>query len=76
MAHVLMLFPPQPKQSYTPQLTPRRPLLADQRSSLIFESCETISITSLGKTPLTQPHMRNQSTAHLKTCFMCTNQTV
>ncbi|XP_051807014.1 vacuolar protein sorting-associated protein 13A isoform X1 [Acanthochromis polyacanthus] len=37
------------KQSYTPQLTPRRPLnLADQRSSLIFESCETISITSLG----------------------------
>ncbi|XP_023259065.1 vacuolar protein sorting-associated protein 13A isoform X2 [Seriola lalandi dorsalis] len=37
------------KQSFTPQLTPRRPLnLADQRSSLIFESCETISITSLG----------------------------
>lgn len=37
-----------PKQ-FTPQLTPRRPLnLADQRSSLIFESCETISITSLG----------------------------
>uniref|UniRef100_A0A671VJ10 Vacuolar protein sorting 13 homolog A n=1 Tax=Sparus aurata TaxID=8175 RepID=A0A671VJ10_SPAAU len=28
---------------FTPQLTPRRPLnLADQRSSLIFESCETI----------------------------------
>ncbi|XP_042276726.1 vacuolar protein sorting-associated protein 13A isoform X1 [Thunnus maccoyii] len=40
---------PKPKQSFTPQLTPRRPLnLADQRSSLIFESCETISITSLG----------------------------
>ncbi|XP_074527415.1 intermembrane lipid transfer protein VPS13A isoform X2 [Halichoeres trimaculatus] len=38
-----------PRQSFTPQLTPRRPLnLADQRSSLIFESCETISITSLG----------------------------
>ncbi|XP_047447117.1 vacuolar protein sorting-associated protein 13A isoform X3 [Mugil cephalus] len=37
------------KQSFTPQLTPRRPLnLADQRSSLMFESCETISITSLG----------------------------
>lgn len=38
----------QPK--LTPQLTPRRPLnLADQRSSLMFESCETISLTSLGK---------------------------
>ncbi|XP_041643525.1 vacuolar protein sorting-associated protein 13A isoform X2 [Cheilinus undulatus] len=36
-------------KSFTPQLTPRKPLnLADQRSSLIFESCETISITSLG----------------------------
>uniref|UniRef100_A0A3B4Z0W4 Vacuolar protein sorting 13 homolog A n=1 Tax=Stegastes partitus TaxID=144197 RepID=A0A3B4Z0W4_9TELE len=33
------------KQSFTPQLTPRRPLhLADQRSSLIFESCETINL--------------------------------
>uniref|UniRef100_A0A3Q1GUY5 Vacuolar protein sorting 13 homolog A n=1 Tax=Acanthochromis polyacanthus TaxID=80966 RepID=A0A3Q1GUY5_9TELE len=32
-------------KSYTPQLTPRRPLnLADQRSSLIFESCETINL--------------------------------
>lgn len=40
---------PKPKQSFTPQLTPRRPLnLADQRSSVLFESCETISITSLG----------------------------
>ncbi|XP_070690657.1 intermembrane lipid transfer protein VPS13A [Pempheris klunzingeri] len=40
---------PKPRQSFTPQLTPRRPLnLADQRSSLLFESCETISITSLG----------------------------
>ncbi|KAM4575849.1 intermembrane lipid transfer protein VPS13A isoform 2-T2 [Odontesthes bonariensis] len=40
---------PKSKQSFTPQLTPRRPLnLADQRSSLLFESCETISITSLG----------------------------
>ncbi|XP_069379782.1 intermembrane lipid transfer protein VPS13A isoform X2 [Paralichthys olivaceus] len=40
---------PKPKSSFTPQLTPRRPLnLADQRSSLIFESCESISITSLG----------------------------
>ncbi|KAF7652944.1 hypothetical protein LDENG_00089730 [Lucifuga dentata] len=40
---------PKPKQSFTPHLTPRRPLhLADQRSSVIFESCETISITSLG----------------------------
>nr|XP_019956405.1 PREDICTED: vacuolar protein sorting-associated protein 13A [Paralichthys olivaceus] len=49
IAHVLILFPPQPKSSFTPQLTPRRPLnLADQRSSLIFESCESISITSLG----------------------------
>nr|XP_046243502.1 vacuolar protein sorting-associated protein 13A isoform X2 [Scatophagus argus] len=38
-----------PKQSFTPQLTPRRPLnLPDQRSSVMFESCETISITSLG----------------------------
>ncbi|XP_029366133.1 intermembrane lipid transfer protein VPS13A isoform X2 [Echeneis naucrates] len=38
-----------PKQSFTPQLTPRRPPnFSDQRSSLIFESCETISITSLG----------------------------
>ncbi|KAM9359845.1 intermembrane lipid transfer protein VPS13A [Symphorus nematophorus] len=37
------------KQSFTPQLTPRRPLtLADQRSSIMFESCETMSITSLG----------------------------
>ncbi|XP_034728114.1 vacuolar protein sorting-associated protein 13A isoform X2 [Etheostoma cragini] len=36
-------------KSFTPQLTPRKPLnLADQRSSLMFESCETISITSLG----------------------------
>lgn len=36
----------------TPQLTPRRPpTLADQRSSIMFESCETISITSLGNTP-------------------------
>ncbi|XP_062237859.1 vacuolar protein sorting-associated protein 13A isoform X1 [Platichthys flesus] len=40
---------PKPKPLYTPKLTPRRPLnLADQRSSLIFESCETISISSLG----------------------------
>ncbi|XP_059192632.1 vacuolar protein sorting-associated protein 13A [Centropristis striata] len=39
---------PKPK-SFTPQLTPRRPPnLVDQRSSVIFESCETISITSLG----------------------------
>ncbi|XP_039659094.1 vacuolar protein sorting-associated protein 13A [Perca fluviatilis] len=39
---------PKPK-SFTPQLTPRKPLnLVDQRSSLMFESCETISITSLG----------------------------
>ncbi|CAL8297150.1 unnamed protein product [Gadus morhua 'NCC'] len=38
-----------PRQSYTPQLTPRRPpAVADLRSSLLFESCETISITSLG----------------------------
>ncbi|XP_061671891.1 vacuolar protein sorting-associated protein 13A isoform X2 [Syngnathoides biaculeatus] len=37
-----------PKQ-FTPQLSTRRHLpLADQRSSLIFESCETISLTSLG----------------------------
>ncbi|XP_030592859.1 intermembrane lipid transfer protein VPS13A isoform X2 [Archocentrus centrarchus] len=36
------------RQSFTPQLTPRKPLNFDQRSSLIFESCETISITSLG----------------------------
>ncbi|CAJ1068435.1 vacuolar protein sorting-associated protein 13A isoform X2 [Xyrichtys novacula] len=35
-------------KSFTPQLTPRRPLNLDQRSSVIFESCETISITSLG----------------------------
>ncbi|KAM4746510.1 intermembrane lipid transfer protein VPS13A isoform 2-T2 [Anableps anableps] len=37
------------KQSFTPQLTGRKHLsLVDQRSSIIFESCETISITSLG----------------------------
>ncbi|XP_061528280.1 vacuolar protein sorting-associated protein 13A [Phycodurus eques] len=37
-----------PKQ-FTPQLSTRRHLqLADQRSSLLFESCETISLTSLG----------------------------
>lgn len=49
VAHVFVFFLPQPKQ-FTPQLTPRRPLNLDaQRSSLIFESCETISITSLGK---------------------------
>lgn len=36
-------------KTFTPQLTHRRPLsLADQRSSVIFESCETISLTSLG----------------------------
>ncbi|XP_072290202.1 intermembrane lipid transfer protein VPS13A isoform X2 [Eucyclogobius newberryi] len=37
-------------RTFTPQLTHRRPLsLADQRSSLFFESCETItSATSLG----------------------------
>ncbi|KAM9858498.1 intermembrane lipid transfer protein VPS13A [Aulostomus maculatus] len=36
-------------KQFTPQLTPRKPLtLADQHSSVIFESCETISITSLG----------------------------
>ncbi|XP_015828201.3 intermembrane lipid transfer protein VPS13A isoform X1 [Nothobranchius furzeri] len=40
---------PKTRQSFTPQLTPRRPLnLADQRSSLMFESCETVSISSLG----------------------------
>ncbi|XP_028269802.1 intermembrane lipid transfer protein VPS13A isoform X2 [Parambassis ranga] len=39
----------QRSKQFTPQLTPRRPLnLSDQRSSLMFESCETISITSLG----------------------------
>ncbi|XP_051924393.1 vacuolar protein sorting-associated protein 13A isoform X1 [Hippocampus zosterae] len=37
-----------PKQ-FTPQLSTRRHLqLTDKRSSLIFESCETISISSLG----------------------------
>lgn len=46
-----LVFPRQPK--LTPQLTPRRPpALADHRSSILFESCETISITSLGKTHL------------------------
>ncbi|XP_029916803.1 intermembrane lipid transfer protein VPS13A isoform X3 [Myripristis murdjan] len=40
---------PKPKQSFTPQLTPRKPPnVADLRSSLIFESCETISLTSIG----------------------------
>ncbi|XP_078141113.1 intermembrane lipid transfer protein VPS13A isoform X2 [Centroberyx gerrardi] len=40
---------PKPKQSFTPQLTPRKPPnVADLRSSLIFDSCETLSITSLG----------------------------
>ncbi|XP_078809182.1 intermembrane lipid transfer protein VPS13A isoform X3 [Oryzias latipes] len=38
-----------PKKSFTPQLAFKRPpLLPDQRSSLFFESCETISLTSLG----------------------------
>ncbi|XP_023200047.1 vacuolar protein sorting-associated protein 13A isoform X2 [Xiphophorus maculatus] len=38
-----------PKQSFTPQLTARKHLsLVDQRSSIIFESCESISIASLG----------------------------
>ncbi|XP_035999665.1 vacuolar protein sorting-associated protein 13A isoform X1 [Fundulus heteroclitus] len=37
------------KQSITPQLKGRKHLsLVDQRSSLIFESCETLSIGSLG----------------------------
>lgn len=40
---------PKTKQFYTPQLTPRRPPnVADLRSSIMFDSCETISITSLG----------------------------
>ncbi|KAM3849865.1 intermembrane lipid transfer protein VPS13A-like, partial [Diretmus argenteus] len=39
---------PRPKQ-YTPQLTPRKPPnVADLRSSLMFDSCETISVTSWG----------------------------
>lgn len=47
VSHPSAFYLPQPK--LTPQLTPRRPLnLADQRSSLMFESCETMSITSLG----------------------------
>ncbi|XP_028312141.1 intermembrane lipid transfer protein VPS13A isoform X2 [Gouania willdenowi] len=37
-----------PRQSFTPQLTPRRPTFMDKRSSYMFESCESISITSLG----------------------------
>ncbi|XP_053725885.1 vacuolar protein sorting-associated protein 13A isoform X1 [Synchiropus splendidus] len=40
--------PSKHRQSFTPQLTPRRPANIDQRSSMIFESCETLSITSLG----------------------------
>jgi len=44
------------RQSYTPQLTPRRPPnVADLRSSLLFDSCETISITSLGEVTV-DPH--------------------
>ncbi|KAJ3603606.1 hypothetical protein NHX12_028351 [Muraenolepis orangiensis] len=38
-----------PRQSFTPQLTPRRPPnVADLRSSLLFDSCETISLSSIG----------------------------
>ncbi|XP_068165987.1 intermembrane lipid transfer protein VPS13A [Antennarius striatus] len=38
-----------PRPSFTPQLTPRKPLnIIDNRSSLIFESCESISASSLG----------------------------
>ncbi|XP_058492942.1 vacuolar protein sorting-associated protein 13A isoform X2 [Solea solea] len=37
------------KQQFTPKFSHRRPMnLADQRSSFMFESCETISISSLG----------------------------
>lgn len=44
---ILVSFSPQLKS--TPQLTPRKFLnLPDQRSSLMFESCDAISITSLG----------------------------
>lgn len=44
---ILVSFSPQIKS--TPQLTPRKFLnLPDQRSSLMFESCDAISITSLG----------------------------
>lgn len=62
--HVLVFFPPQPK--LTPQLTPRRPLnLADQRSSLMFESCETISITSLGKSHVSSLCTRHHGHTHI-----------
>uniref|UniRef100_A0A096M2S5 Vacuolar protein sorting 13 homolog A n=1 Tax=Poecilia formosa TaxID=48698 RepID=A0A096M2S5_POEFO len=45
-----------PKQSFTPQLAARKHLsLVDQRSSIIFESCETISIASLGETQQETP---------------------
>ncbi|KAM3868440.1 intermembrane lipid transfer protein VPS13A [Diretmus argenteus] len=38
-----------PRKQYTPQLTPRKPPnVADLRSSLMFDSCETISVTSWG----------------------------
>lgn len=47
---ILVSFHPQIKS--TPQLTPRKFLnLPDQRSSLMFESCDAISITSLGTNP-------------------------
>ncbi|XP_061117583.1 vacuolar protein sorting-associated protein 13A isoform X1 [Conger conger] len=32
-------LPKPPRQSYTPQMTPRKPPVADLRSSLIYESC-------------------------------------
>lgn len=47
VVQIPVLFSPQIKS--TPQLTPRKFLnLPDQRSSLMFESCDAISITSLG----------------------------
>lgn len=52
------------RQSYTPQLTPRRPPnMADLRSSLLFDSCETISITSLGEVTV-DPHTCTLSAVH------------
>lgn len=54
----------------TPQLTPRKFLnLPDQRSSLMFESCDAISITSLGKKcDFTCPHFHFQMIRQKKPC--------
>lgn len=73
MVLILVFFSPQIKS--TPQLTPRKFLnLPDQRSSLMFESCDAISITSLGTnsdfTGLISTHIMIIRTNKLKKIFL------